>query len=230
MDGTFLFFANPHIPYAVELLSATHTGYSCLFTEAFFKASNRSESLQESPLFKLGGGTTPVLSVNSQQKEFIESLFNRMLAEQDADYPFKDELIRNYLNLIIHEALKMQPSDHFFTYKNAAERITSLFLDLLERQFPIDSVERPLRLRTAQDFAQRLSIHVNHLNRSVKEITGKPTTAHISGRIVSEAKALLQHTDWPIAQVAYALGFDYPTYFNNYFKRITGVVPMSFRA
>lgn len=228
MDGTFLFFANPHIPYSVELRSVRHTGYSCLFTEVFLKASDRSESLQESPLFKLGG--TPVLSVNSQQKAFIESLFNRMLSEQDADYPFKDELIRNYINLIIHEALKMQPSDQFITHKNAAERITALFLDLLERQFPIDSVERPLRLKTAQDFAQRLSIHVNHLNRSVKEITGKPTTAHISGRIISEAKALLQHTDWPIAQVAYALGFDYPTYFNNYFKRMTGAVPMSFRA
>lgn len=228
MDGTFLFFANPHIPYAVELRSARHTGYSCLFTEAFLKAGERSERLQESPLFRIGG--TPVLAVNSQQKEFIESLFNRMLAEQDTAYPFKDELIRNYLSLIIHEALKMQPKGHFSTHKNAAERIASLFLDLLERQFPIDSVERPLRLRTAQEFAQRLSIHVNHLNRSVKEITGKSTTAHISERIVSEAKALLKHTDWPIAQVAYALGFDYPTYFNNYFKRMTGTVPMSFRA
>ncbi len=227
MNGAFFFFANPHIPYSVELLTGRQTGYSCLFTEEFLKAGDRSESLQESPLFKIGG--TPVLVVNSQQKEFIESLFRKMLSEQDTEYIFKNELIRNYVGLLIHEALKMQPMGHFFTQKRASSRITALFLELLERQFPIDNLERPLRLRTAQDFAQRLSIHINHLNRSVKETTGKPTTAHISERIISEAKALVQHTDWSTAQIAYALGFEYPTYFNNYFKRMTGTVPLSFR-
>jgi AraC-like DNA-binding protein len=152
-----------------------------------------------------------------------------MLSEQNTDYIFKDDLIRNHINLIIHEALKMQPTDSFFKHKNASSRITSLFLELLERQFPIESPNRPLGLKTAQDFAQGLSVHINHLNRSVKVITGKPTTAHIAERIVNEAKALLQHTDWSIADIAYALGFEYPTYFNNYFKRITGTIPKSLR-
>ena len=75
-----------------------------------------------------------------------------------------------------------------------------------------------------------LNVHANHLNRAVKEVTGKPTTTHISERIISEAKALLQHTDWNIAEIAYALGFEYPTYFNNFFKKITGTNPkISFR-
>ena len=39
-----------------------------------------------------------------------------------------------------------------------------------------------------------LNVHVNYLNRAVKEVTGKSTTTHITERIVSEAKALLQHT------------------------------------
>jgi AraC-like DNA-binding protein len=63
----------------------------------------------------------------------------------------------------------------------------------------------------------------------VKEVTGKPTSVHISERIVAEAKALLQHTDWSVADIAYGLGFEYPTYFNNYFKRSTGVTPGSYR-
>ena len=44
-----------------------------------------------------------------------------------------------------------------------------------------------------------------------------------------QAKALLQHTDWSISEIAYALGFEYPTYFNNFFKKITGTNPKSFR-
>lgn len=93
-----------------------------------------------------------------------------------------------------------------------------MFLELSERQFPVESTDRPLQLKTAQDYANNLNVHINYLNRAVKEVTGKPTTAHISDCIISEAKALLQHTDLNIADIAYALGFDYPTYFNNHFK------------
>jgi AraC family transcriptional activator of pobA len=60
-------------------------------------------------------------------------------------------------------------------------------------------------------------------------VTGKPTTTHITDRIIIEAKALLQHTDWSIADIAYGLGFDYPTHFNNYFKKATGTIPKSLR-
>lgn len=227
-EGTVLFFGNPHIPYSWETLSTTYAGYTCLFSEAFFKASDRSESLQHSPLFKIGG--TPILKITEEQRVFLNTVFQKMIEEQQTDYAYKDDLIRNYINLIIHEALKLQPSEHYDRYKNAASRLTAVFLELLERQFPVESADQPLQLKTAQDYANSLNVHVNYLNRAVKEVTGKPTTAHIAERIISEAKALLQHTGWNISDVAYALGFDYPTYFNNYFKRMTGTNPKSLRA
>lgn len=55
MDGTILFFGNPHIPYSWETLSRTCVGYSCLFSEDFLQPINRSESLLQSPFFRLGG-------------------------------------------------------------------------------------------------------------------------------------------------------------------------------
>jgi AraC family transcriptional activator of pobA len=227
-EGTILFFGNPHIPYSWETLSTTYVGYTCLFSEEFFKATDRSESLQHSPLFKIGG--TPILKINEEQRQFLNTIFQRMIEEQKSDYTYKDDLIRNYINLIIHEALKLQPSEHFDQHKNAASRLTSVFLELLERQFPVESSDNPLQLKTAQDFANCLNVHVNYLNRAVKDVTGKSTTTHITERIASEAKALLQHTGWNIADIAYALGFEYPTYFNNFFKRLTGTNPKSLRA
>lgn len=227
-DGTVLFFGNPHIPYSWETLSSTYVGYTVLFSEEFFKASDRTESLQHSPLFKIGG--TPILKITDEQRQFLSSIFQRMIEEQKSDYAYKDDLIRNYINLIIHEALKLQPSEHFDQHRNAASRLTSVFFELLERQFPIESADNPLQLKTAQDYAISLNVHVNYLNRAVKELTGKPTTTHITERIVSEAKSLLLHTDWNIADIAYALGFEYPTYFNNFFKRLTGTNPKSLRA
>ena len=217
-EGTILFFGNPHIPYSWETISTTYVGYTVLFSEDFFKASDRSESLQNSPLFKIGG--TPVLKIDEQQREFLNTIFQKMIEEQKSDYTYKDDLIRNYINLIIHEALKLQPSEHYDQHKNAASRLTSVFLELLERQFPIESTDNPLQIKNSTGLCKALNVHVNYLNRAVKEVTGKPTTTHITERIVSEAKALLQHTDWNIADIAYALGFEYPTYFNNFFKRL----------
>jgi AraC family transcriptional activator of pobA len=227
VEGNTLFFGNPHVPYSWEFVSKEQSGYACLFSEDFLKGHDRSESLQESPLFTIGG--TPVFALSNEQRDFLASIYQKMIAEQNTEYVFKNELIRNYINLIIHEALKMQPAENFFKHKNAAERIASLFLELLERQFPIDNKNHPLQLKSPQDFARNLSVHINHLNRSVKEVTGKPTSTQIAERIITEAKALLQHTDWSMADIAYALGFEYQTYFNNFFKKMTGSTPKSFR-
>lgn len=227
-EGTVLFFGNPHIPYSWETISTSYTGYTCLFSEEFFRASDRSGSLQHAALFKIGG--TPVLKIDELQRAFLNTIFRKMIEEQKADYIYKDDLIRNYIHLIIHEALKLQPSEHVDEHKTATSRLTAVFLELLERQFPVESTDHSLQLKTAQDYAKSLHVHVNYLNRAVKEVTGKSTTTHITARIISEAKALLQHTDWNIADIAYALGFEYPTYFNNFFKRLTGTNPTSHRA
>jgi AraC-like DNA-binding protein len=226
-EGTILFFGNPHIPYSWETISTTYVGYTILFSEEFFKNSERSESLQQSSFFKIGG--TPVLKITEEQRTFLNTLFQKMITEQESDYVFKDELIRNYISLIIHESLKMEPSENYEHNKNASSRLTSVFLELLERQFPVETIQNPLQLRTAQHYAKHLNVHINYLNRAVKEVTGKSTTTHITERIITEAKALLQHTDWSISEIAYALGFDYPTYFNNFFKKATGTNPTTFR-
>ena len=226
-NETILFFGNPRIPYSCEVESSINEGWACLFTETFLTHNNRAGNLLQSPLFKIGG--TPIFQLNEVQKQSIAAIFQKMIEEQKGDYIYKDDLVRNYIHLIAHEALKMQPSQNNTQENNAVVRITSVFLELLERQFPIESVKNPLVLKAAQDFAKELSVHVNYLNSAVKQVTGKTTTAHISDRIVAEAKALLQHTDWNIADIAYALGFEYPTYFNNFFKKKTGEVPKAVR-
>ncbi|MDB5268072.1 MAG: AraC family transcriptional regulator [Hymenobacter sp.] len=101
---------------------------------------------------------------------------------------------------------------------NAAKRITTLFMSLLEIQFPVTREYHESLLKNAQDFADRLAVHVNSLNRAVKEVTGKPITAHIAERLASEAKRLLNHTNWSVGDIADRLGFDYTTYCHRFFK------------
>ena len=227
IDKPALVFTNPMVPYSWEGDHAGAKGYFCVFTDEFLHSGKRMDSLEESTLFKAGGD--PVYFLDDAQTDYIYNLFKRMHQELDTEYLYKYELIRNHLNLIIHEAIKMQPAVAYFTPQNAASRITKLFLALLEKQFPVDSIQYTLALKKASDYADKLAVHVNHLNAAVSEITGRSTTTHINDRILAEAKSLLTHTNWSVAEIANSLGFDYSSYFNNFFKKHTGLTPMALR-
>ena len=114
--------------------------------------------------------------------------------------------------------------------RHASQRISSLFIELLERQFPIDGTRPILNLRSPSDFANQLNVHVNHLNRAMKGTTQKTTTQLISDRIVQESKTLLRHSTWSVSEIAYALGFTEVTHFNNFFKKHVNVSPLKFRS
>jgi len=227
IDRPALIFTNPLVPYALESGAAERKGYKCMFSDEFLKAGGGMEILRQSTLFR--PGSDKVFFLDKKQLGYVKRIYADMLAEQATDYIYKYENLRNYVSLLIHLSLKEQPALNEVKHVNAATRITTLFIEQLERQFPIGSPDRELKLKKANDFARSLSVHVNHLNYAVKEVTGKSPSILISERIINEAKALLKNTDWSVSAIAFSLGFAYPTYFNNFFKKNTGVTPLSIR-
>ncbi|MCD7971725.1 MAG: helix-turn-helix domain-containing protein [Candidatus Azobacteroides sp.] len=227
LDGVYLLLLNPQVPYSTEIVSENQTGYSCVFTETFIQPIMRLESLQQSPLFKVNA--TPVFKLDAQRQARLTGIFDAMILHETTDYLYKDDLMRTYIQQIVHEALQMRPAEHFIQYNNASLRIVQHFMEMLERQFPIEHPNEPLQFKKAQDYATSLALHVNSLNRAVREVTGKSTTTIIAERITAEAISLLRYTDWSIADIAYALGFEYPNYFSNFLKKVTGNSPKFYR-
>jgi AraC-like DNA-binding protein len=227
IDRPAVLFSNPVVPYSWEAESAEQSGWYCLFTDAFIQHSERVKSLQDSPLFRIGAN--PVFFPDAAQLEEISGIYQKMIQEIQGTYAHKYDVLRSYLHLLIHEAMKADPAANFGSYSNGSARVSGLFLELLERQFPVDSPAFQLKLRTPAHFARSLSVHVNHLNRAVRDVTGKTTSEHIAARLIKEAKALLIHTDWTITEVAYSLGFEYPSYFTLFFKKHAGVSPHQVR-
>jgi AraC family transcriptional regulator, transcriptional activator of pobA len=225
-SGATLIFFNPQVPYQLESLCEQPTGSFCIFKEAFFTEHIRG-SLKDLPMFKQSG--LPAYQLDKKQDKHVTAIFDKMMEEIGSDYRFKYDLIRNYIMEIVHYALKLQPSENLYEHTDANARITAVFTELLERQFPIESPSQQYSLRSAKDFAAQLNIHVNHLNRAIRNTTGKTTTAHIFERLVGEAKALLKHTDWNIAEISYSLGFEEPAHFNHFFKKLTSTTPSAFR-
>ncbi len=227
VDRPAILFSTPRIPYAWENTGTGRgNGYFCIFNELFLKPGDRNSSLAETPLLDIS--KERLYFPDDKTVDTIHDIFIKMKLEMESDYVRKSDILRCYLHLIAHEAMKMQQVSQYVAHKNASQRIAELFLALLERQFPVNP-RNHLSLKTANHFAQRLSVHVNHLNRVVKSTTGRTTSSLISNRITQEGVQMLQHSDYTIAEIAFALGFGEPASFSNFLKKHTDMSPTEHR-
>lgn len=220
-----LTFSNPQAPYKWEYLEPIREGIYCIFTPHFFY---QFVKFQHYEVFQIHG--TRIFELRDEQFARVYAIFEQMLDEYNSDYKYKYDRIRNLIFEVIHFGLKQESSVmRDSKAMTASQRIFMLFYNLLERQFPIDSLHQTLGLRSASEFAFHLNVHVNHLNRAVKETTDKTTTEIISNRILQEAKVLLHHTTWNISEIAFALGFKEVSHFNSFFKKQLKMNPSQFR-
>ncbi|QJB32438.1 helix-turn-helix transcriptional regulator [Chitinophaga oryzae] len=220
-----LLFLNPQIPYSADR-SQIHQSFCVVFNQHFF---HRYGNLYEYPVYQPGG--THIFELTDEQVGQAEEIFRRMLEEKASDYIYKYDVLRNLAMELIHFALKTQLSAAIQVKQpqNAADRINTLFTELLERHYAIDDTTQQVVLRSAADFARHMNIHVNHLNRALKAATGSTTSQLIAARCLREAQSLLSQSNWTVAEIAYALGFVEPAHFNAFFKKQTGITPRQFR-
>lgn len=223
--GSALVFTNPMIPYHWERIDEEQSGFVCIFTEAFF---SRFGGIRDYPVFQ--SADAAVINLAPENVPFYNSLFMKMLAELSGGYAFKYDFLRTMLMELVHSAQKMVPATgQPQTGSNAAERITALFAELLERQFPIELSNQVIQLNSPSAFARQLNIHVNHLNKALKETTGQTTSQLIGERIAQEAKILLKSTNWTVNEIAWGLGFEEPNHFSSFFRNAAGMTPRQFR-
>lgn len=227
VDQYALLFASPKIPYHYQPKDSNQQGHFCVFTKDFLPQNKTGFKIDELPIFSPQSDF--IFQVNEEQYKEIAALFRKMEIEIKSDYAFKYDLLRNYVMELIHYGQKLSPVQSAATPHNAASRISSLFVELLERQFPIETLNQSIQLRTASEFADTLRVHVNHLNKVLKETMGKTTTEIITARLTQEAKMLLRQTDWNISEIAYSLGFEEVAHFSNFFKKQTDSSPLAFR-
>ena len=222
-----ILFATPKIPYRYIPQGEDQSGFFCVFTKEFLSKSKIGILLDDLPIYQPNSDFVYQLS-DAEYLE-MELIFKKMDRELSSDYTYKYDLIRNYVLELVHTAQKLSPVESLTHASNASGRISSIFIELLERQFPIESVAQVLQLKSPIDFAKALGIHINHLNKVLKETTGKSTKDIINARILEEAKILLRQTQWNISEIAFALGFEELAHFSNFFKKHTALSPLQFR-
>lgn len=201
------------------------TGYLCTFTHNFIL---KDKGTQNDNNQLITGRKYFILRCGNEEAPVIKTIFDCIYSETQSDYVNKYDLIKNYIWIIIHKIIKGNDTEPAHIY-NASERISRMFLNMLESSFFINSPNDTVNLKTPVAFAKQLSVHVNHLNRALKTYTGRTTTDLISARIMREAKSLLRYTNWSISEISNCLHFQHPSNFQAFFKKQTGLSPKEFR-
>lgn len=96
------------------------------------------------------------------------------------------------------------------------------FRQLLEKNFRT--------LHTVQEYAGLLNVSPRSLATYVRQSAHRSPLQIINDRIVLEAKRQLQNSTLSVKEISYQLGFDDPSYFVKFFKRLTGHMPSEMRA
>ncbi|WP_212001359.1 AraC family transcriptional regulator [Chitinophaga sp. HK235] len=229
IDGPTLLFLNPHEIKTWRATSETQEGYFCLFTDLLFDSIHAAhEDILQHPL--LQPGARAIFKLTQQQSDYLESIFRQLLREYNENAAFKQEAILIYLRLLMLEGRRLASEAHTpQRTQTAAQILAHRFTDMLEKQFPIEYNHHQVKLKTAKEFAVQLNTHPNHLNACIKQTTGRTVSEHIRMRLLLEARLLLIHTDWQIAEIAWCLGFEDPGNFTHFFKNHSGQSPHIYR-
>lgn len=102
----------------------------------------------------------------------------------------------------------------------ARDTLTSLFMSIWQR------LGEPL---TLDGLAGDVGYTANYLNDLTRDHTGRPLGSWITDMRMSRARAALEHTDLPVAEIGATCGYDDPAYFSRAFRRVHGVPPAMWR-
>lgn len=202
-------------------------GYFCIFKRGFIEKNFMVKSLMDKyGLFAENGKN--VISLTPEATKNINGIFSLMYEEEKKGSEFTEDALQAYIQLIIIEASKISRYPASTTITAEYQKVYDFF-QLLEKETAGINYDKSIRIKTASEFAEELSIHPNHLNALLKKQTGQNVSTHIRNRLLEESKILLLRTDWTLQNIGYAIGFTEQPNFSNFFKRNIGITLAEFR-
>ncbi len=145
-----------------------------------------------------------------------------MVAESQGELDFQHEIIHAYLNVLILLLSRI--------YNRQFSQAEPFHNRAFYRRFQTCIEENSKQIHQVNAYAQLLNVSASHLNALIKAQSGKTVIGHIHERLLLEAKRILFHTERSVKQVAFELGFRDSSYFNRFFRRMTGQTPLAYRS
>lgn len=217
-----LYFVSPH---QVHQLAATSEpqGWALTFsTEFLIRNGIREAFISDINLFA-DYGQAPPLELDEVAFAKVIELVSAMQSDYQQQGPFRYEAVGAWLKLMLItcNTYCTLPDDHHPQQAEAAAGLLRRFKDLVDQYFR--------QQHKVGAYAEQLMVSSDHLNRTIKSLTGRTAKEYIQSRITVEAKRLLLFSQQSAKELAYELGFDTPSHFSNFFKKCTGYSPTAWR-
>jgi AraC family transcriptional regulator, transcriptional activator of pobA len=152
----------------------------------------------------------------------LQVSFEALARESRGQEPGASVFIGLHLGVVLVHLWRACQSDIVLPYARGSGAATvPRFQQLIELHY-----RESLRI---DKFASLLGVTRAHLHHACISVTGRTPLALIHDRLIKEATSKLKETRLPVEQVGYSLGFRDPSYFNRFFKRLTGQSPVAFR-
>lgn len=168
--------------------------------------------------------SVPNYRVSDDYVPLVDSLIEAIQEEQQKEHCIgHEDYMRSLIRMLIitiergsegQENLMLSPS-------KTSHKTFLAFRQQIEKNYRT--------MHTVKDYANLLGISTKTLSNYVAECSTLSPLELINGRIILEAKRLLRYSNLMIKETAYRLGFEDPSYFVKFFKRIVGVSPIEFR-
>jgi AraC family transcriptional activator of pobA len=204
--------------FSIDSMNTDITGFICQFHPEILigKYGNR-ELINDFYFLKIWG--KPDLGFENKEAQFIMQLLNRLEVEYTESDLINLDIIQPYLIALLCEINKNASK----TDKNgtAATVLTTKFKELIYTHIK--------QQHQVNYYALMLNVTPNHLNKSIKSITGKSATKWIEESILLEAKYLLYQTNLSVSEIAMQVGHYDQSYFSRIFKKSEGVTPIQYR-
>lgn len=202
--------------------SSVFTGMNVLFTEQVLAHNELAKRfLVLSPLF---GSLHSYRQLRPEDASTIQTLLDLIHREQSK--PATDES-RDIIHSLLYALLVA--GQRALGSGNGLEQMACPMRQLVHRYCAMVE-EHYAQEHQVEYYTNALSITDKVLNRYCKDILGKTPKAILDHRIALEAKRLLAYTPLSTKEIAYRLGFDEPTFFVQFFKRVAGATTRAFRA
>ena len=217
-----LSFTVPHQIFQKNNISSDAFGYYMLFEAAFLEGVLPAVALaREFPFFGLLG--TPVFQVAEDELQRIAGLVMKMDEEVQQSRTGRVKAVQLYLYLLLLEVRRSYERQGLDSPRpgDAGPSLVSRYL----RMVAVHYMEK----RQVAEYAGLLGVSANHLNKMVKEVTGRTASDCIREMLVQEAKSLLRYTDNSVSEIAYQMDFSDPAAFNRFFRSAADKTPMNWR-
>lgn len=164
------------------------------------------------------------LFLTEREGKILYDLFIKAYEEYQQDGPSREVLI-SYATLILSYTQTFYERQ-FEARSKIYNKVVADFYKQLDQYFDND---REDEFPTVNHFASKANLSPNYFGDVIKHFTGQSPIEHIHQYIIQTAKKKLRETNLTINEIAYSLGFEYPTYFSRFFRQKTGISPKVFR-